>query len=374
MEFTDNKIEDIDFSLLGNEDNEAMDFSFMEKVSKSSEQKEDNKASADVIPEDELFASDDEEQEGVGAKGGQEGTPPEDVEDSSPKIYPTLAKALADDGILTLDNELLEAISDADSFAKAIKAQTESLLTEQQARVTKALDNGVQPDKIRQFENAISYLDDIEEDTLKAETPESEELRRNLIYQDYVNRGFKPERAKREVERSFNAGTDAEDAMAALESNKEFFSDEYDALLEDAEKKANEQKEKDKQFIDSFKTMVLSNDEPIRGVKLDKTQKQNIFDTATKPVGKDANGNPITAIQKYALENKADYQYKVNLLYTLTNGFKDLDSVVKPTVKKKVGSALSSLEKVLQGSKGSFNTESRGTQSSSFLDGMKLDL
>ena len=79
-----------------------------------------------------------------------------------------------------------------------------------------------QPD-IRKYENTLSYLNEVSEDKLKEETTEGEELRKRLIYQDYINRGFSQERATKEVKRSIDSGNDIEDAKEALNSNKEYF-------------------------------------------------------------------------------------------------------------------------------------------------------
>ena len=58
---------------------------------------------------------------------------------------------------------------------------------------------------------------------LSDESEKGEKLRKDLIYQDFLNRGYSKERATKEVQKSLNAGTDIEDARESLKSNKEFF-------------------------------------------------------------------------------------------------------------------------------------------------------
>ena len=79
------------------------------------------------------------------------------------------------------------------------------------------------------YEKTLNILNSIKEEDVNAETEDGENLRRQLIYQDYINRGFKPERAKKEADKSVDNGTDKEDALEALESSKDYFKSEYDS-------------------------------------------------------------------------------------------------------------------------------------------------
>ena len=76
---------------------------------------------------------------------------------------------------------------------------------------------------VKQYENTINYLESIQEDAINDEGKDGENLRKQLIFQDFINRGFSEERANREVTKSFNSGNDIEDAKEALAGNKEFF-------------------------------------------------------------------------------------------------------------------------------------------------------
>jgi hypothetical protein len=77
-------------------------------------------------------------------------------------------------------------------------------------------------------------LESLTEEDLADESEKGETLRKNLIYQDFVNRGYSKERAAKEVQKSLKGGTDIEDAKEALSSNKEFFQEQYDGLIKEA--------------------------------------------------------------------------------------------------------------------------------------------
>ena len=269
---------------------------------------------------------------------------------SSPKLTHSSAylKALKDDGVLPdLTDEFIQEATTPEKFAEAIELQVKARMDERQKRIDEALAVNVQIDDIKRYENAITYLDGIEEDVLIDESDESENLRKQIIYQDYINKGFKPERAQKEVNKSFNAGTDIEDAKLALESNKEYFKEEYDELIEKNKLKVKQEKlERDKQ-VSEFKKKILETENPF-GIKVDKATRQKVLDNIVKPVHKDSDGKLLTSLQKYSKENPSDSEYYFSLFYELTDGFKNVDKLVGQKVKQGTKSALRDLDKRLK--------------------------
>ena len=57
----------------------------------------------------------------------------------------------------------------------------------------KLLNSNVPIDAVKQFEQTISYLDGIDQSTIEFESEEAEQLRGNIIVQDYMNKGFSRE-------------------------------------------------------------------------------------------------------------------------------------------------------------------------------------
>lgn len=294
-----------------------------------------------------------EKPEGVGSEDNREEQ--EDTTSnksgSSPKnnFYSSIAKAFAEEGIFPdLDDESASKIKTPEEFRDLIEDRIKSELDERQKRVDEALNAGVEPSDIRKYENTISYLDSIKDETITSENEEGEKLRKQLIYQDFVNRGYSQERATREVKKSFDAGTDIEDAKEALKSNLEFFQGQYDNLIEEA--KAEEEKEikQRKEQAEKLKKSILEDKEVFGELSIDKKTRQKIFDNISKPVYKDPNtGQIFTALQKYEMENRTDFLKNVSLVFTLTDGFKNLDGLVKGKVKKEVKKGIRELENVL---------------------------
>jgi hypothetical protein len=193
-------------------------------------------------------------------------------------------------------------------------------------------------------------LDSIKDEHISDESEKGEELRKRLIFQDFINRGYSKERASREVKKSFDSGTDIEDAKEALESNKEYFNNQYQDLIEEAQREIKEEQERVKKEAAQLKKSMLEDKEVFDGITLDKATRQKAFDNITKPIHKTENGEYLTAIQKYELDNPVEFRKYLSILFTMTDGFKNLDSIVKGKVKKEVKQSLRELEHKLSSS------------------------
>lgn len=321
-----------------------------EPPKKEEEPSKDKEETTEVVDVDNLFA---DTPESVGS--GKENT--EEKEDTTPKgdgtspknFYSSIAKALKEEGIFPdLDDEGLSKVKDPEDFRDLIDQQIKAGLDERQKRIDEALNAGVEPTEIRKYENTINFLDSIKEENISDEGDKGEKLRKDLIYQDFINRGYSKERAAREVQKSFNAGTDIDDAKEALKSNIDFFRDKYDELINDAKSEAEEEEKERKEQAKKLKSSILNDKDVFGDLSVDKSTRQKIYDNIARPVYKDPEtGEYFTAIQKYEMENKIDFLKNIGLLFTLTDGFKNLDGLVKGKVKKEVKKGLRELEHTL---------------------------
>ena len=83
-----------------------------------------------------------------------------------------------------------------EAFAELIEKQIQARFDEKQKRIDEALGVGVEPSAIQQYERTLDYLDGISDDTISDESEKGETLRKQLIYQDFINRGYSKERAE----------------------------------------------------------------------------------------------------------------------------------------------------------------------------------
>ena len=293
---------------------------------------------------------------------------------SSPKenFYSSIANAFKKDGILpTLDSETIKKIETPEDFALAykehIQKEVEAKFEEEQLRIKQALDSGVQPDLIQKFEGTIKQFDSITDDQINDESQGGENLRKQIIFQDYINRGYSKERAVREVKKSFAAGTDLEDAKYSLDANKEFFKSQYNTILEEAKKAEQEAIKQRETKAKELKKSILEEEEIFEGVKLDTNTRKKIYDTITKPIAQTEDGVPINALQKFARENPNEFFKKLGTVFVLTDGLKNLNKLVEKNTKKQLKSELREVEHVLK------NTNLASDGSLELVTGVNID-
>ena len=319
---------------------------------KEEKEKETTTEEEEINPDD-LFDT----PEGVGSedKDNQEKEDTNSEKDggTSPKtnFYSSIASALKDEGIFPdLDDETLKSINEPEDFAEAVEKQIQARLDERQRRIDAALNADIEPEEIKKYENTLSYLDSIKEEDITAENDKGEMLRQKLIYQDFRNRGYSDARAQREVQKSLNAGTDVEDAKEALEENRKYFTESYQELIKEAQEEAKAEERRVKEQAEKLKKVMLEDKEVFEGIPLDKVTRQKAFDNIAKPVFKTEDGEYLTTIGKYERDNPVEFKKYLSVLFTLTDGFKNLDGLVKGKVKKEVKQSLRELEHKLSSS------------------------
>lgn len=351
-------------------DEEPEQDSTSEDVTENKEDKsKEDKEETTEVDVDSLFT----EPESVGSEDTKEKEDTDsDKGSTSPKFYSSIAKAFAEEGIFPdLDEETISKVNTPEELRDLVEKQIKAGLDERQKRIDEALGVGVEPDTIKQYEGALNYLDSLNDEAITAETDEGEKLRKQLIYQDLINRGYSKERASREVKKSIDGGTDIEDAKEALKSNKDFFKSKYDGIIEDARKEEEAEVAKRKEQAEKLKASILTDKKVFGEIEVDKATRQKIYDNLAKPVYKDPEtGEMLTTIQKYEMEHRTEFLKNLSLVFTLTDGFKNLDGLVKGKVRKEVKKGFRELENTLNNtsrtSDGSLNYAS-GVDSESFI-------
>lgn len=353
--------------------------------SKDDKPKEKNKTTEVVDPET-LFEEETPESVGSGKdKEGKEDTVTDEGSDgTSPNdnFYSSIANALAVDGIFpNLDDETVKKAVDAETFSDLIEAEVNARFDEKQQRISKALENGVEPTDIKKYESTLDYINKITDAAIAEESEKGEQLRYNLIYQDFLNKGMSADKAKKYTDRTINAGTDVEDAKEALQSNKEYFSGEYNRLLQEAQQQADEDKAERSKQAKQLQTSLLKDKNLFGDMEISNDVRKKAFETVSKPVYRDPEtGDYLTALQKYEIEHRADFLKYTGLFFAMTNGFKDFDSFAKGKVKKEMRKGLRDLEKTLNNTSRSKDgnlkmiTNQREDPDSFISKGMKLDL
>lgn len=358
-----------------------------EKEVNPSESKEEKDSTTEVVDPDDLF--EDKQPESVGSGKNKEGkgedtVPGEDPDGTSPNdnFYSSIANALAVDGIFpNLDDETVKKAVDAESFSDLIEAEISARFDDKQKRISQALENGVEPSDIKKYESTLDYINTITDAAIAEESEKGEQLRYNLIYQDFINKGMSPEKAKKYTDRTVDAGTDVEDAKEALQSNKEFFTNSYNKMLQEAQQQADEEKAERAEQAKQLQTSIMKDKQLFGDMEISNDVRKKAFENISKPVYRDPEtGQYMTAIQKYENEHRAEFLKYTGLIFTLTDGFKDFESFAKGKVKKEMKKGLRELEQTLNNTKragdGSLRmvTSQKDDPNSFISGGLKLDL
>jgi len=274
------------------------------------------------------------------------------TETGSPNISSSIAQALVDSGVLqTLNAEQIAGITDAESLIAAqeeeINNRVDSQLTDIQKRVNNALNYGVEPTKIQQYEQWINTLDQVTDTILEGEGEQSENYRKNLIYNNYIVKGFDKEDALEMTNRSIESGKDIDDAKKALSSLKKYYQKSYEDEVADAKKQYDIHIENQKKQLKDLKDSILDDKEGFyEQFEINKSIRQKIFDSVAKASITDGD-KKLTPLQKFIKDDPNKANKIIGTLYVITDGFTDFKGLMKGEVKKQVRDSVKNLERVL---------------------------
>lgn len=350
---------------------------------------EEKKPENETIPEGEVNAEDlfgERSPESVGddekdTKEKEEaGTKQSGPSPKGDNLFASFAHALKSDGLFQfLDDETVSGIVDADTFSDALNQEINSRLEDSVRQVKEALDAGVQPNVIAQYQRTIQNLEKITDEQLNAETEQGANLRRSIIRQDLLIRGYKQDKVDKQVERIMASGTDFDEAADALDAVREYFKNRYEETVNEAKQAALEEKQSQKQQAEQFRKAILDTDKLFEDIPVDKVTRQKAFDSMTKIVKTTDEGEQLTAVQLYADEHPVEFRVMLGTIYALTDGFTKMGKILTKSVNKKVNSSLKELERRLDAPShqgGSFNFIEGGNEQRprNKFQGLRIDL
>lgn len=353
--YNDSEIDELD--LFGDDSNEDSNNADDDPTNDDEKDKKNIKDKVTEVDVDELFT---DEPESVGNEDSNDGDEVDDNDKdkkTSPKSSTTLqnqnkwqllSNSLREDLFPDLDESEISKVQSAQDFADLMEAQMQTKFDERQRRIDEALNAEVEVSEIQKYENYIKQLESISEDDINDESERGETLRKALIRDSYLLNNISPEKANRLVEQSFKANSDIEDAKEALETNIKLAKQQYQGIIDSAKKEKEEQKKQIAKRAENLKKSILEDDKIFKDLEINKNVRQKIYDNLSKPIYKDPETKELlTAVQKYERENPDDFLKYASLFYTLTDGFKNLDTLVKGKVKKELSKGLKDLDDLL---------------------------
>lgn len=283
---------------------------------------------------------------------------------SSSSPYNTFALALSEEGLISLtDTDKVETFEDLKNLvARTIKENEYAGLTDNQKTYLESLRNGIPEEEVvTTFKNIASY-----EKITEEQLSENDDLRVQLITQDFITKGIDETKAKKLATRSVELGEDEADAKEALSNLKAY---EKDRLKQLNEQKAKEAENLEKEYANTLvriKDTIEKTEAVIPGIPMNERVKQDVYNSMTQVVGYDQYGNPLNALGAAIQKDRENMEIKLNYLFTVTKGFSDF-SVLKSSTKSDV---IKELESKLQtGQLGSGKTKSSGAPIGTTLKG-----
>ena len=304
---------------------------------KSNSEDSNNEDTADVDV-DSLFS---QESVGSGDNNGEDDAPSESG-GTSPDFFSSIASAFVEEGIFPdIDDETIKNTKTAKDFRKLIDEQIKAGLDEQQQRVIECLNAGMKPTLIQQLEGQRNWLSKITLDELKDE--DNEDLRKRLIFQDYINKGYSQERAEKMTLKSVETGNDVEDAKDALDNLKDINESRFKKAKEDADKLKVEQDKKLEERSKAIEDSIMK-DDFFKNIKLDNATRKQAYKSITEPIFKTKEGKYLTTLQKAEYDDPEGFSAKIAILFAVTNGLKDLDGIGSKVAQKEIRKGFAELE------------------------------
>ena len=148
------------------------------------ETKDKNKETDTTTEVDPEHLFDEEEPESVGSeekKGKEKKDTSSEETGASPEtnFYSSIASALKEEGVFPdLDDKEVDAIKGPEDFREIFERQIQAGLEEAHKRVYNALNDGVEPNVVKQYEKTLGFLNSITEEHLNDESEKGIRLRK----------------------------------------------------------------------------------------------------------------------------------------------------------------------------------------------------
>lgn len=286
----------------------------------------------------------------------------EGSDSSSPKLneteqlYSNLAAQFKAKGVLPeLDD--VTSIKSLEDLNNAIQGRIDNSLTTRQKAIEDAQKTGVPVGEVATKVDTIDKLKGVTKQFI--ESDDSIEFRRTAIVQDFLLKGYSPERANEMTQRSIDAGTDIADAEFAVSSIIKSEEASLQGILNDAKK--NEQSK-----LDDVKKYIANTQEVVPGVVLTSTQKDELYSRITTDLG-----NRDNAFMQSQKSDPVGSRIRIEAVAYLTKDFTDF-SIFGVRNESKI---TNNIENLIRGAKftqgGSVETEMRDSQSNFSLSDLK---
>lgn len=247
---------------------------------------------------------------------------------SQPTEFTSLASALSETGVLSLDADQLKEITTVEGLLDAIGDQVKTNeyrdLDDVQTKYLETVRHGIPKEEFTKHQGTAEEYRKIDENVIK----QRPELQQELIRRNYLAKGLSEDESARFAQYAITNGTgeaDAINAKTALVAHSEKqLQDQIDSAKDVVQAAEVQEAEK----LATLKSKVSDTGEIISGIKINTQTREKIFESMTTPTSVGEDGKPLNNVmEKY--QNDMEFRYKLHTLFEVTKGFTDFKKFIK---------------------------------------------
>lgn len=248
------------------------------------------------------------------------------AEDNSP-ITP-FASLLHDQGFLPHAN--VEDIKSTEDLIAAFKAEREAYQTdiinsfpEELIAMAEAVAKGVPFEPLKEAKTKELQYSRLTDDSIS----EDINLQKRLVTDYLADKGFKPEKITKYIEKYEDMGDLYDEAKDALVDLKETSSKKEAEIQAQYAEQQKQMEANNKKLVEDIEKRVTDVKEILPGRAITEDMKKRTLNSMLNIVGQDAQGNPMNGIMKARSEDPVAFDMNVAYMIELTNNFTDFSKI-----------------------------------------------
>ncbi len=251
-----------------------------------------------------------------------------EVKDVNPEVYSTLVEVLKEEGFFSEDingEDITDPQKLSEAFREEIKRNEFADLTESQRRVLEGFRNGIPEAEVIEHEQTMMQYSQITDEVLE----QSVELQKALFVNDLLSKGVSESKAEKLFEIALDDGSVIDEAKASLQAMKAQEESNYQKKIEEQRLAQEEAIRKAKEQEKALKESIFAVDKFMGDIAISQNLKEKVYKNINTIVGYAEDGTPLNAVMKAKYENPLEFDTKLNYLFELTDGFKNLKKFTK---------------------------------------------
>jgi len=270
------------------------------------------------------------------------------------KVLENISRALYEKGVISeLDEDQLEKMKEGDGAEIIIELLKSQISRENTSykdslpdKLKKAIENyeaGVPLDILIGLESADTRLENVTEEQVK----ENEDIQKILVGENLKRLGLSQTKVNKRVQQFIDLGQLEEEALEALTEGRQYVKESLETEQKNAVKRKEDAETNRLKSLSDLEKDINATTEFISGMKVSDREKQIIYDSMTKAVSQDDQGNPMNKVMVTRSKNPLGFEKLLHYYHNL--GLFDItdDGKLSPSISKiKAGAKASAMDEL----------------------------